>query len=226
MSDLLDAFVADYPDYLSTHAVDSLRAREYRRLDDQQHAYLDYTGASLHAESQVLEHAALLNEHIFGNPHSASPSSHNMTKLVEQTRRAVLDWFNAPPDEYVAIFTANATGALKHVGESYPFSQGAGLLLTVDNHNSVNGIREFARAKGAPVDYAPLTVPELRIDRGSLDAMLAASGRAVYRAGTVSVSCAIELHRRQTSAGPHRVGARARVGRAARRRLIRANQSA
>ena len=160
MSDLLDAFVADYPDYLSTHAVDSLRAREYRRLDDQQHAYLDYTGASLHAESQVLEHAALLNEHIFGNPHSASPSSHNMTKLVEQTRRAVLDWFNAPPDEYVAIFTANATGALKHVGESYPFSQGAGLLLTVDNHNSVNGIREFARAKGAPVDYAPLTVPE------------------------------------------------------------------
>lgn len=174
MSDLLDAFVADYPDYLSTHAVDSLRAREYRRLDDQQHAYLDYTGASLHAESQVLEHAALLNEHIFGNPHSASPSSHNMTKLVEQTRRAVLDWFNAPPDEYVAIFTANATGALKHVGESYPFSQGAGLLLTVDNHNSVNGIREFARAKGAPVDYAPLTVPELRIDRGSLDAMLAA----------------------------------------------------
>jgi selenocysteine lyase/cysteine desulfurase len=174
VSDLLDAFVGDHPDYLSTHAVDSLRAREYRRLDAQQHAYLDYTGASLHAESQVLEHAKLLNEHIFGNPHSASPSSHNMTKLVEETRRAVLDWFNASPDEYVAIFTANATGALKHVGESYPFSQGAGLLLTVDNHNSVNGIREFARAKGAPVDYAPLTVPELRIDRGSLEAMLAA----------------------------------------------------
>ena len=31
------------------------------------------------------------------------------------------------------------------------------MLLTVDNHNSVNGIREFARAKGAAVDYAPLT---------------------------------------------------------------------
>jgi len=36
--------------------------------------------------------------------------------------------------------------------------------LTVDNHNSVNGIREFARAKGAAVDYAPLTLPDLRID--------------------------------------------------------------
>src|SRR5262249_29835016 len=40
--------------------------------------------------------------------------------------------------------------------------------------NSVNGIREFARAKGAPVEYAPLTSPELRMDRASLDAMLAA----------------------------------------------------
>jgi len=171
---LYQEFLAAYPEYGSTDALDALRAREYRRLDDQQHVYLDYTGGSLHAESQVLEHARLLNEHIFGNPHSASPSSRGMTKLVEQARHAVLDWFNASPDEYVAIFTANATGALKHVGESYPFSQGVGLLLTVDNHNSVNGIREFARARGAPVDYAPLDVPELRIDRGSLDAMLAA----------------------------------------------------
>ena len=39
------------------------------------------------------------------------------TTLVERTRRTVLDWFHASPDEYTAIFTANATGALKHVGE-------------------------------------------------------------------------------------------------------------
>jgi molybdenum cofactor sulfurtransferase len=172
--DAYEDFLAAFPEYASTYALDALRVREYRRLDDQHHVYLDYTGGSLHAESQVLEHAALLNEHVFGNPHSASPSSHRMTTLVEQARGAVLEWFNASPDEYAAIFTANATGALKHVGESYPFSQGTSLLLTVDNHNSVNGIREYARAKGAPVDYAPLTVPELRIDRAQLDGMLAA----------------------------------------------------
>jgi molybdenum cofactor sulfurtransferase len=172
--DSYEEFLAEYSEYASTCELDAVRSREYRRLDDQRHVYLDYTGGSLHAESQVLEHAKLLNEHIFGNPHSASPSSYSMTKLVEQTRRAVLDWFNASPGEYAAIFTANATGALKHVGESYPFSPGTGLLLTVDNHNSVNGIREFARAKGAPVEYAPLTLPELRIDRPSLEAMLAA----------------------------------------------------
>ena len=159
-----EAFLAAFPEYESTSLLDALRATEYRRLDEQQHVYLDYTGGSLHAESQVLRHAALLNEQVLGNPHSASPSSTGMTNLVEQARRAVLNWFNAPDDEYTAVFTANATGALKHVAESYPFSPGGRLLLTVDNHNSVNGIREFARVKGVDVEYVPLTMPELRID--------------------------------------------------------------
>ena len=46
-------------------------------------------------------------------------------------------------------------------------------LLTVDNHNSVNGIREFACTKGASVAYTPLTTPELRIDRERLGALFA-----------------------------------------------------
>jgi selenocysteine lyase/cysteine desulfurase len=170
-----EAFLAECPEYQSTAVLDRLRATEYRRLDAQQHVYLDYTGGGLYAESQVLQHAAMLNAQIFGNPHSASPSSLRMTTLVEQSRRAVLDWFSASPDEYTAVFTANATGALKHVGESYPFAPGGRLLLTFDNHNSVNGIREFARAKGVEVEYAPLTMPELRIDRDRLDEMLSDS---------------------------------------------------
>jgi molybdenum cofactor sulfurtransferase len=50
-----------------------------------------------------------------------------------------------------SIFTPNASGALKLVGESYPFSPHGHYLLTFDNHNSVNGIREFAHARRAPV---------------------------------------------------------------------------
>jgi selenocysteine lyase/cysteine desulfurase len=79
----------------------------------------------------------------------------------------VLRYFRA--DGYTAIFTLNASGALKHVGECFPFTQGSRLLLTFDNHNSVNGIREFARARGAEFVYAPLTVPDLRADRAVLD---------------------------------------------------------
>ena len=59
------------------------------------------------------------------------------------------------------------------VGEAYPFAPGGRLLLTADNHNSVNGIREFAQSRGARVDYAPLTRPELRIDQPALQALLA-----------------------------------------------------
>src|SRR6185503_18922329 len=165
-------FLSRYPQYRSTFHLDALRAVEYGRLDEHGHVYLDYTGAGLHAASQVRQHAELLNEQALGNPHSGSPSSSRTTALVEGARRAVLEWFDAT-GEYTAIFTANATGALKHVGESYPFARDSHLLLTADNHNSVNGIREFARAAGATIAYAPLTVPELRLDRDALDACLA-----------------------------------------------------
>jgi len=166
-----DEFLRAQPDFERTALLDALRSSEYRRLDEQEHVYLDYTGGSLYAESQIRDHMALLSTRVLGNPHSASLTSSGMTDLVEQTRRAVLDWFNAAGD-YTAIFTQNATAALKHVGESYPFAPGGHCLLTVDNHNSANGIREFASARGACVTYAPVTVPELRIDRARLGELL------------------------------------------------------
>ena len=167
-------FASRYPEYRRTAHVDALRAAEYRRLDDQGHVYLDYTGASLPADSQIRQHLDLLAGGVFGNPHSASLTSSATTTLVERARAAVLDWFHAA-GRYTAVFTLNATGALKHVGESYPFAPGGRLLLSSDNHNSVNGIREFAGAKGARVDYVPLTFPELRLDADALDRYLAAA---------------------------------------------------
>jgi selenocysteine lyase/cysteine desulfurase len=169
--DAFAEFLAHYPQYRSTLHLDTLRAAEYARLDEHGQIYLDYTGAGLHAASQVRRHAELINEHALGNPHSASPASSRTTALVEGARRAVLEWFGAAGD-YTAIFTANATGALKHVGESYPFGPSSRLLLTADNHNSVNGIRVFAQSAGAAIAYAPLTVPELRLDRAALDVLL------------------------------------------------------
>jgi molybdenum cofactor sulfurtransferase len=53
---------------------------------------------------------------------------------------------------------------LRLVGEAYPFQPGDRFLLTFDNHNSVNGIREFARARGAETTYAPSVAPDLRMD--------------------------------------------------------------
>jgi selenocysteine lyase/cysteine desulfurase len=161
-------FQKTYPQYAATQALDRLRATEYARLDRQAHIYLDYTGGGLYAESQLRDHMALLSGQVFGNPHSKNLTSLAMTERVEQARRSVLRYFNADPDEYDMIFTPNATGALKLVGEAYPFAPGGNYALTFDNHNSVNGIREFARAAGATVTYIPIVAPELRADSQAL----------------------------------------------------------
>ncbi len=162
------AFFRAYPDFETTRLLDELRATDYERLDRLGHIYLDYTGGSLYGESQLRQHMDLLGNNVFGNPHSVNPTSAAATHLTEETRAAILDYFNASPDEYVVIFTPNASGALKLVGESYPFTPRSRYVLTFDNHNSVNGIREFARAKGAAVDYVPIMPPDLRLNQERL----------------------------------------------------------
>ncbi|HET6229525.1 MAG TPA: aminotransferase class V-fold PLP-dependent enzyme [Longimicrobiaceae bacterium] len=134
----------------------TLRACEFGRLDEQGHAYLDYTGTALYADSLVRGHAALLGGSILGNPHSDSPSSRDSTAHVEAARAAVLRHFDADPAEYAVCFTGNASGALRLVGEAYPFAAGSRFVLSADNHNSVNGIRRFAERAGADVRYVPL----------------------------------------------------------------------
>src|SRR5574339_1294803 len=160
-------FLKSYQCYPTTPIIDDLRATEYARLDAGGHIYLDYTGGGLYAESQVRRHSKLLAEHVFGNPHSSNPTSQAATMLVEHAREYVLKFFNADPEEYLAVFTSNASGALKLVGESYPFPNGR-YLLTFDNHNSVNGIREFAHARGADVKYIPMILPDMRMDASQL----------------------------------------------------------
>ncbi|RPH75803.1 aminotransferase class V-fold PLP-dependent enzyme [bacterium] len=164
-------FQHDYPSF-DAEALQELRAREYSRLDALGHIYLDYTGGGLYAQSQLDAHMQMLRGGVYGNPHSSNPTSLVVTELAEHARAYVLDYFHASPDEYTVIFTQNASGALKLVGESYPFGPGDLYVLTFDNHNSVNGIREFARAKGATFAYAPVKPPELRIDEARLEALL------------------------------------------------------
>jgi molybdenum cofactor sulfurtransferase len=163
------AFLAAHPEYEATRGLDELRAREFTRLDDLGQVYLDYTGSGLYSATQVRRHAEMLLAGVFGNPHSSNPTSLASTELVEGARRRVLDYFRASPGEYAVVFTGNASLALKLVGESYPFAPGDQFLLTFDNHNSVNGIREFDRARGARTTYVPMVPPELRVDDAVLE---------------------------------------------------------
>jgi molybdenum cofactor sulfurtransferase len=153
--------------------LDEWRATDFTRLERERLVYLDFTGAGLAPESVVRRHAELLTRRVLGNPHARHPASRDATALVDRVRARVLRFFNAAPDEYALIFTANATAALKLVGEAYPFAVRGRLLLTADNHNSVNGLRELARAQGASVAYVPLAGRELRVDAAALERALA-----------------------------------------------------
>jgi molybdenum cofactor sulfurtransferase len=104
-------FLEDYPTYSATSTIDDLRATEFARLDGRGHVYLDYTGAGLYTASQLCWHTEMLVMHVLGNPHSASPSSTEMTRQVEHTRASILKYFNGT-DNYTAVFTLNASGAI------------------------------------------------------------------------------------------------------------------
>jgi molybdenum cofactor sulfurtransferase len=174
------AFAAAHPDFDPNGELAAMRHREYGRLDAEDQVYLDYTGGGLHAESQIDAHAELLRSRVLGNPHSNNPTSQATTVLVEQARRDVLAFFDAPPDDYLCVFTANASAALRAVGESYRFAPGGTFALSFDNHNSVNGIREFARRNGAAIAYVPIVAPELRLDRAAMSAVLGGADPAAH----------------------------------------------
>jgi selenocysteine lyase/cysteine desulfurase len=135
---------------------DELRDREFSRLDAQHHAYLDYAGSALYGESPLRAHHEILRDGIFGNPHSDSAPSRASTEVMENARRRLLRFLDVDESTHDVIFTANTSAAIKLVAEAYPFSKERGCFLAADNHNSVNGIREYARRAGAPIRYLPL----------------------------------------------------------------------
>jgi selenocysteine lyase/cysteine desulfurase len=168
IKELINRFTIKKHDSLLSHDAffNELRDKEYARLDKKRHIYLDYTGGNLYAESQLMKHQQMLKEHVFGNPHSTNPSSKLATDLTENARKKVIEYFNA--QDYFCIFTQNASGALQIVGECYPFGMDSHFLLLADNHNSVNGIREYSKSKGGSFSYVPTYYDDLTIDQHQL----------------------------------------------------------
>jgi molybdenum cofactor sulfurtransferase len=144
-----------------------LRKSQYSRLDMNEHVYLDYTGGNLHPDYLVKQHYRFLQNAVYGNPHSVNPASRLADHYIELSRTAILDFFNA--HDYYCIFTSNATMALQIVGECYQFSQQSHFLLTADNHNSVNGIREYCKTSGCHFTYTPMNFRDLTINETELN---------------------------------------------------------
>lgn len=166
------AFMEAYPEFAATAMLDQLRRSDYQRLDGQSHVYLDYTGGNLYAASQIQRHMQLLQQNVFGNPHSTNPTSQLAGKLIDETRQYIINYFKA--HDYHLVFTSNASHALKIIGEGYPFHNKGHFLLLFDNHNSVNGIREYCKMKGAEHTYSPVNIEDLRVNESQLQHYLEA----------------------------------------------------
>ena len=145
-------FQENYPCYNNPY-LDEIRNNEFPQLKEGC-VYADITGASLPPKSLMEHHLNFLMTNCMGNPHSHhEPSSFAMGE-IKSTRLAILNYFNANPEEYDVIFTPNATGAIL-ILQHYLFDGGE-LLLTADNHNSINGLREVVKRKGGIVRYSPI----------------------------------------------------------------------
>ena len=131
--------------------------------------YTDWTGAAVPPATLIDGWHKHLRRNLLGNPHSHHRPSAKAMEDIKRTRAAILDYFRAPHDEYEVIFTSGATSAIRLL-EHYKF-MGGEILLTADNHNSVNGLRETAKQSGAVVRYAPIN-GDLAIDADMLDRML------------------------------------------------------
>ncbi|THG16873.1 hypothetical protein TEA_020607 [Camellia sinensis var. sinensis] len=134
-------FSGDYGYSNASKNIDQIRATEFKRLDGL--VYLDHAGATLYSELQMEAIFKGLTTNVYGNPHSQSDSSLATSDIVREARQQVLDFCNASPKDYKCIFTSGATAALKLVGEAFPWSSHSAFMYTMENHNSVLGIREY-----------------------------------------------------------------------------------
>lgn len=135
-----------YPD--GPKNIDEIRATEFKRLTNET-VYLDHAGATLYSELQMDAIFKDLTSNVYGNPHSLSDSSMATSEIIRECRQQVLDYCNASAKEYKCIFTSGATAALKIIGEAFPWSSQSHFMYTMENHNSVIGIREYALSHGA-----------------------------------------------------------------------------
>ncbi|XP_010459195.1 PREDICTED: molybdenum cofactor sulfurase isoform X3 [Camelina sativa] len=149
----MESFLKKFGDYYGypdgPNHINQIRHSQFKRLEDQGFVYLDHAGSTLYSELQMADIFKDLTSNVFGNPHSQSDISSATSDLIADARHQVLEYFNASPEDYSCIFTSGATAALKLVGETFPWTQDSNFLYTMENHNSVLGIREYALAQGA-----------------------------------------------------------------------------
>ncbi|XP_028411385.1 molybdenum cofactor sulfurase-like [Dendronephthya gigantea] len=146
-----DFFSKYASDYGYGGCITAIREKEFPNLNDS--VYLDHTGATLYAKSQMQSYHEDLMKNIYGNPHSSCLSSEETSYMIDDVRQEILSFFNTTSDEYYVLFTSNSTHGIKLVAENFQFHSEprSCFVYLQDNHTSVVGIRAVALEKGVNV---------------------------------------------------------------------------
>ncbi|TKA61433.1 hypothetical protein B0A55_11599 [Friedmanniomyces simplex] len=124
--------------------IERMRETEYPMLKDT--LYLDHAGTTPYSKRLMERFHLDMMANLFGNPHSASPSSQRSTLEIEGVRLQLLRFFKADPEDFDLVFTSNATAAIKLVMEAFREQEGGFWYgYHVDSHTSLVGVRECAR---------------------------------------------------------------------------------
>lgn len=108
-------------------------------------SYLDYGGAALAPKTVLKECYEELVANPLCNPHTRGSTLGDFThNKVESMRKEVLSFVGASETEYMVVFTAGCTAALKLIGEVFPWSSNSMYAYSTNSHNSLMGIRELS----------------------------------------------------------------------------------
>ncbi|KAG0650883.1 Molybdenum cofactor sulfurase [Hyphodiscus hymeniophilus] len=131
------------------NAVEEFRDEEYPMMKGK--VYLDHGGTTIYSKSLIEAFSEKMITNLYGNPHSASDPAKLSGDEVDSIREKALRFFKADPAHFDLVFTANASAAIKLVGESFRDLAVASSVSGAfwfgyhkDSHNSVVGIREYA----------------------------------------------------------------------------------
>ncbi|KAJ9157299.1 PLP-dependent transferase [Pleurostoma richardsiae] len=127
--------------------VEDIRLKEYPHMNSG--IYLDHGGTTIYARSLVDAFAMKMTTSLYGNPHSANKPAQLSGDMVDDIREKTLRFLGADPRHFDLVFVANATAAIKLVGECFRDLAEKTRTRTFwygyhkDAHTSLVGLREL-----------------------------------------------------------------------------------
>ncbi|KAI1267100.1 PLP-dependent transferase [Xylariaceae sp. FL1019] len=115
--------------------------------------YLDHAGATIYAKSAVEAFTSKMINNLYGNPHSENSPARLSGNEVDEVRAKLLDFFGASQEHFDLVFVANATAAIKLVGESFrdlaekSNERNWWYGYHKDSHTSLVGVREMTHGQ-------------------------------------------------------------------------------